>query len=210
MAEPLIAQLISSQPDFPKPILRAARATYKIRRTARMGSGMFAKCKLKPGDLVLAERPVLVYPNHFLGDHNAAFETALEYMTAEDRIAYRKLASSAPIVAPGAGDLVRIATTNCFQMPPDIPGGSNDRYSIGDYRAMYLVTSRINHSCSPNTIADFHYPTFSFVIRATREIWKGEEITTMYAGIDGPKAERQARLAFCMDACGCTVCNDPA
>ncbi|KAJ7708336.1 hypothetical protein B0H17DRAFT_1325186 [Mycena rosella] len=160
IAEPTIAELISAQPNFPLLVKTPDEPTYEIRATPNMGLGMFAKRDLKTDELILSERPVLVYPEGFR--------------------------SSNP------------------------PGGPNDRWKIGDYRAVYLDSSRINHSCSPNTIADFDFPSFSFVVRAVREIKEGEEISTMYCGLAAPKSSRRQLLAFCMDSCSCSVCTNYA
>ncbi|KAJ7763144.1 hypothetical protein DFH07DRAFT_738990 [Mycena maculata] len=218
IAEPMISQIISAQPNFPLVVANPVEPTYEIRATKNMGLGMFATRALEPGDLVLSERPVLVYPNGFrssnpglstsMEEFEAAFVVAMDEMRAEDRIAYRKLAKGVDV--PHAGDLVRIATANCFRLPLSLPGGPNKRWTIGDYRAVYLDISRINHSCSPNTVADFDFPSFSMVVRAAREIKPEEEISTTYVGtLDRSKAQRRQLLAFCMDACGCSVCTNP-
>ncbi|KAJ7886661.1 hypothetical protein B0H13DRAFT_2044029 [Mycena leptocephala] len=220
IVEPIIAQIITAQPSFPLPMENAAESTYEIRATPNMGLGMFAKRDLKAGDLVISERPALVFPNHFRASNpnlsknadseelEAAFGVALEHMRVEDRVAYREL-----VMGPRnshAGDLKRIATTNNYQLPPNPPGGPNERWTIGDYRGVYLDVSRINHSCSPNTIADFDFLTFSFVVRAVREIKVGEEISTRYCGLDAPKMYRKQLLAFCMNSCCCAVCTNLA
>ncbi|KAJ7051202.1 hypothetical protein C8F01DRAFT_1176197 [Mycena amicta] len=223
IAEPIFAQLITAQPNFPLPMQRPAESAYEIRATANMGLGMFAKRGFNTGDLILSERPALVYPGHFraanpelsaknaqMEELEAAFCVALENMEVEDRIAYRKLDKTSPDSHAAAGDLTRIATTNCFQLPPEPPGRSSERWTIGDYRAVYLDASRINHSCSPNTIADFDFPTFSFMVRAAREIKAGEQISTMYSALEAPKMIREQLLAFCMDSCRCAVCTNLA
>ncbi|KAJ6555176.1 hypothetical protein DFH09DRAFT_1165719 [Mycena vulgaris] len=211
IAEPVVAQIISAQPNFPLPMENPLEPTYEIHATGNMGLGMFAKRALKAGDLVLSERPALVYPNRFRStseELEAAFGVALDEMRVQDRIAYRKLAKG-PDRLSAAGDLIRIATANCFQLPPNLPGGPNKQWSVGDYRGVYLEASRINHSCSPNTVADFDFPTFSFVVRAVRDIKEGEEISTRYCGLEAPKAYRRNLLHFCMDSCGCSVCTNP-
>ncbi|KAJ7849151.1 hypothetical protein B0H14DRAFT_2766238 [Mycena olivaceomarginata] len=216
IAEPVIAQIICAQPNFPLAVENPLEPTYEIRATANMGLGMFSIQDLKVGDLVLSERPALVYPNGFRASSinstaeelEAAFDVALDYMHVEDRVAYRKLAHTSPHTSQAAGNLVRIATTNCFQLPSNPPGGPNERWTIGDYRGVYLDVSRINHSCSPNTIADFDFPTFSFVVRAVREIKAGEEITTRYCALEAPKKVRKTLLAFCLDSCTCAVCTN--
>ncbi|KAJ7894123.1 hypothetical protein B0H13DRAFT_1624931 [Mycena leptocephala] len=177
--------------------------TYEVRQcaTEQMGLGMFATHNLKPGELILSERPALVYPGRFRSSTDELenlFSVALDEISVdEDRVAYRKF-SKGLNKTPRVGDLVRIATANCFQLPPNPPGGPNERWTIGDYRAVYLISSRINHSCSPNTVADFDLLSFSMVVRAARDIKQGGEISTAYIALHSPKAHRKTLLAFCM------------
>ncbi|KAJ7627141.1 hypothetical protein FB45DRAFT_795337 [Roridomyces roridus] len=217
IAEPIIAEIISSQPDFPLPMEDPGEPTYEIRQTKDMGLGMFAVRALKPGELVLSERPALIFPTETASSSaivakqeiEAAFEVALDEMPTENRVAYRKLAKGVDV--PHAGDLLRIATANNFHLPEKLPGGPTERWKLGDYRAVYLDISRINHSCLPNTIAEFDFASFSFVVHVARKISPGEEITIAYIGLlAAPKAERNRQLSFCMPACKCVACTNPA
>jgi hypothetical protein len=154
IAEPIVAQIISSQPNFPHSMEKPPETTYEIRATQNMGLGMFAKRALKAGDLILCERPALVFPNQLRSSNptlstdaealEAAFCVALDQMRVPNRIAYRKLAIG-PDKFSKDGDLIRIARANCFQFPPNPPGGPNERWTIGEYKAVYLDISRINH-----------------------------------------------------------------
>jgi hypothetical protein len=157
VAEPVIVQLISGQANFPTMLQEPDSPTYEVRQcaTEQMGLGMFATRNLKPGELILSERPALVYPGRFRSSTDELenlFSVALDEISVdEDRVAYRKL-SKGLNKTPRVGDLVRIATANCFQLPPNPPGGPNERWTIGDYRAVYLISSRINHRCGCNNV----------------------------------------------------------
>ncbi|KAJ7141135.1 hypothetical protein C8R44DRAFT_866782 [Mycena epipterygia] len=222
IAEPIIARIIRAQPNFPLPLKQNEEPTYEIRSADNMGLGMFALRDLKAGDLLLSERPALVYPNGFRASAvasesseledaqqlEAVFEVALEHMPVNVRVMYRKLANAK---APGSagGDLVGIASTNSFKLGLHSPGGLNVRWSVGDYRAVYLDVSRINHSCSPNAVADFDFPSFSIIVRIARDIKKGDQIFTTYIDLNGTKAERGRLLSQYTDSCGCPVCSNP-
>ncbi|KAJ7349424.1 hypothetical protein DFH08DRAFT_936266 [Mycena albidolilacea] len=142
IAEPVIAQIISAQPNFPLAVENPLESTYQIRATANMGLGMFRFSSI----------------NSTAEELEAAFDVALDYMRVEDRVTYRKLAHTCLHNSQAAGNL----------LPSNPPGGPNERWTIGDYR-------------------DFDFPTFSFVVRAVREIKAGEEITTRHCDLEAPK-----------------------
>ncbi|KAJ3805938.1 hypothetical protein F5876DRAFT_50958, partial [Lentinula aff. lateritia] len=72
------------------------------------------------------------------------------------------------------------------------------------YRVVPRVASRINHSCAPNVVYHFDEATFTFNMVATRDIRAGEEILTMYCGLQVPKAERHRNLLpYGIDPCRC-------
>ncbi|KAJ3923324.1 hypothetical protein F5877DRAFT_63419 [Lentinula edodes] len=77
-----------------------------------------------------------------------------------------------------------------------------------DYRVVPRVASRINHSCAPNVVYHFDEATFTFNMVATRDIKAGEEILTMYCGLEVPKAERHRNLLpYGIDPCRCQACE---
>ncbi|KAK0478839.1 hypothetical protein IW261DRAFT_1481148 [Armillaria novae-zelandiae] len=77
---------------------------------------------------------------------------------------------------------------------------------VGMYSSVYNVLSRVNHSCSPNTLRKFYISSFSMQLRAARDIEEGEEILTTYTDILLPAAERGKDLASYGIQCTCRAC----
>ena len=84
------------------------------------------------------------------------------------------------------------------------------------YCALFLNSSLINHSCSPNTIASMetevtnNVPQITQKVIAIRDIGKGEEITTTYLSVkDSVELKSQRRTILqtvFIDDCQCIVC----
>jgi hypothetical protein len=53
---------VLNQPGFPRPVPKPAHLNYVIKQTDKMGKGLFATRDIKFGELVFAERPLLVVP----------------------------------------------------------------------------------------------------------------------------------------------------
>ncbi|ORY65476.1 uncharacterized protein BCR38DRAFT_409168 [Pseudomassariella vexata] len=75
--------------------------------------------------------------------------------------------------------------------------------------ALFIVASRINHSCYPNTTYRFEDKKY-MTIRASRPIVKGEEITNYYVSAGNPSRKSDLQVAWGFE-CACPVCcrNDP-
>ncbi|THU78220.1 hypothetical protein K435DRAFT_786345 [Dendrothele bispora CBS 962.96] len=182
------------------------------------------------GELILTERPLLVfpasprhmsslaYPKHFTIDQiqqaqlnqlEKLMETLVDQMPKENQEAYKKLANCHQ--EDGSGPLLGIARTNGFPIgdyyEPKIPGFPE---AATRYSATFKDISRINHSCRPNACRDWDSPTFSFHLRASKPIKKGQEITLSYISdaVD-PTSERQRQLASYGFTCTCEACSNP-
>ena len=57
-----VKRQILSTPGFPKPIARRSTSVHKIVDVPGKGLGIFSTQDLQPGDLIFAERPILVLP----------------------------------------------------------------------------------------------------------------------------------------------------
>ncbi|THU86385.1 SET domain-containing protein, partial [Dendrothele bispora CBS 962.96] len=224
---------ILSVPGFPEPLPRSDCSRpkqYKIIETPGKGMGMFATRDIEYGELILTERPLLVfpasprhmsslaYPKHFTIDQiqqaqlnqlEKLMETLVDQMPKENQEAYKKLANCHQ--EDGSGPLLGIARTNGFPIgdyyEPKIPGFPE---AATRYSATFKDISRINHSCRPNACRDWDSPTFSFHLRASKPIKKGQEITLSYISdaVD-PTSERQRQLASYGFTCTCEACSNP-
>ena len=54
---------VLSTPGFPSPIVRPPRKSYEVREVRGRGLGLFATEDIEAGDLILAERPLIVKPH---------------------------------------------------------------------------------------------------------------------------------------------------
>jgi hypothetical protein len=74
---------------------------------------------------------------------------------------------------------------------------------------IFAYHSRMNHSCTPN-VHDSYNPTLrKLTIHATRQINKGEEITTTYINFNRTREQRTAELSNWDIICTCKSCAGP-
>jgi hypothetical protein len=120
-------------------------SNYQILPTPNMGLGMVASRDIKMGDLILAERPLIVLPKSpYLSpfveaeefDWEKFIQPCFERLTPERQAAYRALANSH--TRDGSEPLLGIVRTNGFGIPLQ-EGFSNT------YTGVYNELSRINH-----------------------------------------------------------------
>ncbi|OSX59453.1 hypothetical protein POSPLADRAFT_1151025 [Postia placenta MAD-698-R-SB12] len=85
---------------------------------------------------------------------------------------------------------------------------SKSRPEEGKPSGLYLLPSLFNHACQSNAV--WTCVGDVMVIRATKRIILGEEITIPYTSAHGnPYEERRAILRrFSIDECGCSLCQD--
>lgn len=94
--------------------------------------------------------------------------------------------------------LLAILENNCFRCVRD-----------PDYVALFVATSRFNHSCCPNAFVDCSRSWA--IVRALQRISSGEEVCIAYVPIGDLLAERQLHFAGKGFACLCRRCaNDAA
>ncbi|KAL1660765.1 hypothetical protein GGF50DRAFT_106030 [Schizophyllum commune] len=215
-----------SQPGFPHPVERPAIPAHRIASAGQgKGLGVFATRDIGPGELIIAERPLLMIPlgvptaknipAHFtmkqmiqasLAEWEKALEMLVERMLPERREAFMKLANSH--TTDGSGPILgRIRTNGIAASGLHYQG---KRGPEGRFSATCELISRVNHSCSPNARYTFNKPTFTSRLRAVRDIKAGEEITITYSRLDVPSAERQKDLAPYGFVCTCDACRGGA
>ncbi|KAJ7188724.1 hypothetical protein C8R46DRAFT_1055611 [Mycena filopes] len=214
------AQIVST-PGFPRPLQHPPQTRHRIGPTPTMGLAAFSTCALKMGDLILSERALLITPAHlFAADDipdsftdaqaqqalfaqaEARLKVAYDRMLPENQKSYMALANSH--LQDGSGPLLGVMRTNGIDAAPlTRPGDPPMPYS-----ATCAIISRLNHSCSPNTAAEFDIATLSFRLFATRDITAGEELTYTYTDTSAPAAVRQKTLEPYGFRCTCRACLD--
>ncbi|VDB85284.1 unnamed protein product [Peniophora sp. CBMAI 1063] len=217
---------VMSTPGFPSPMVHPPKITYEIREMeGRVGYGMFATEDIAPGDLVVAERPLLVNAIWSLGNPQARIiskeqqlrgmyadmeknmELICSRMSPETLEKYKSLHNSHK--SEGSGPLTGIGRTNGFDVGvEDLQASKLVGQGRARYSAIGAISSRINHSCSPNVVHSFNIPSFAMEIHAVRRIAKGEEITVTYALLNDNAADRQTTLNPYKFTCACPACKD--
>jgi hypothetical protein len=224
----LAEKTVFSGVKYPLPMPHPGGINYEIRPTPSMGLGMFAKRDLKRGELILAERPLLVVPTaptaaqlfrRNVSNRDALLQLCFDRLTPENQAAYRALANSH--TQDGSGPLHGILRTNGFSLPY---GEQVDKCT-----AVYKVISRINHrcgvsftrfpcirlprcksSCRANASHKSAFSTFSCQLRAMFDIKKDEQIFISYCSISNPTPERQASFVHRGFQCTCASCTLPS
>ncbi|KAF8831731.1 hypothetical protein HHX47_DHR1000846 [Lentinula edodes] len=198
-----------------------------VQRTASMGLGVFAKRQFKVGDTVVRERPFLIAAvdiqndpslvgefNPFIGSSvlGEMLKSAERRFLPSNRTGFANLSTDYSLnpgpITDNSRDIFQslyVLSCNSFKL------SEQDFAACGvykDYRVVPRVASRINHSCAPNVVYHFDEATFTFNMVATRNIKAGEEILTMYCGLQVPKAERHRNLLpYGIDPCRCQACE---
>ncbi|KAJ7030055.1 hypothetical protein C8F04DRAFT_741538 [Mycena alexandri] len=215
-------EALMNMPNYPQPLIRPKITSFRIVDVAGKGKGLFSTRALKMGDLILTERPLLVcargvalprplnfsdeqYFQYALDHLERNYEIAVNRMRPEAKEAFMALANCH--TEDGSGPLVGIVRTNGLSLGGLRPGVEGD---VGTYNAVCKDISRLNHSCSPNTVSQFGMASFSYSLYAVRDIADGEELTYPYMDVGVSAAKRQEDLAPYGFVCTCTACTDAA
>ncbi|KAK7049329.1 hypothetical protein VNI00_005930 [Paramarasmius palmivorus] len=219
-----IKRLIYETPGFPKPLVRPQHVSYRIGESPGKGLGMFATRDLKMGELILSERPIIILPlmgripgiwadnlprESLLSVQTEHWKKTLQHsfrrLTPEKEAAFWNLMNAWPSSLDKMEGILR---TNGFNTE-----GMEDKTEqdmMGMYRAVGEIISRINHSCEPSVERRWDTASFSFQLRATRDIKAGEECFIQYCDNMQPYATRKEHLDGYMFECTCPSCLDPA
>ncbi|KAJ7287127.1 hypothetical protein C8J57DRAFT_1167086 [Mycena rebaudengoi] len=208
-------------PGFPKPPTNPATATYRVGLSPGKGLGLFSTRKLKMGQIVLSERPLLIAMRAMRdGRLHPDMDSELLFRFCEHL--ERNLEICVARMAPAARE-AWYALENSYteeQLGPnvgrmqtngiDVPGLKETTGTGGSiYAAVFKDISRLNHSCSPNVRPYFNAESLSYQILALRDIAKGEELTFMYLDIRPLAKERRQKLQdYFLFNCTCTACCD--
>ncbi|KAK0492532.1 SET domain-containing protein [Armillaria luteobubalina] len=134
-----------------------AKQMYFVKDAGDKGLGAFAARDIERGDLILAEKPLLPFPDN--EPSRTELLRAIDKITPKDLLVFLSLKN-----AHSHEDMIYgICRTNAF------PGGG-----------IVIQTSRFNHSCRPNARYSYHEATNRQRIFALAHIPKGEEIFVSY------------------------------
>ncbi|KIY53428.1 SET domain-containing protein [Fistulina hepatica ATCC 64428] len=186
--ERLLARL-----SWPAPIPEAAQNCYQIGDSLLGGLGLFAVRNIKLGELIIVERPLLIT------------STAMR-MENEIQLLIRAL-SNCRWNGNGANEEPMMGMVETNSISIDYLPGDIDM----TYGAIFNVVSRFNHSCSLSVFGSWDVQSFSYSVRARRDISADEELTYSYldsSELLTPCAERAAELKRYSFKCKCPSCTD--
>ena len=168
---PTKAKVVNS-PGYPKPVPKpkasyGTQPSYVVKSTPNMGLGVFATRDIKMGELIFAERPLLVSPASNIGvsmrvdqkmeeydmktqvaimmmEWERLLELAVGRMEPKDKEAFMELANSHK--DDGSGPILGILRTNGFMVGSNVYDGLEARADGGNaYSGVIKIGSRINH-----------------------------------------------------------------
>lgn len=148
-------------PGFPQPVPKPPKVSHVIKETKKMGKGVFATRDIKFGELVFAERPLLVIPANFnisgvnppahytmeqqqriiMMEHEKKLEIMFGRMSEKNQKDFKELMNSH--TEDGSGPLIGVIRTNGFGVMAKID--EQDFAITRGYTAIGKIGSRINH-----------------------------------------------------------------
>ncbi|PBK64330.1 SET domain-containing protein [Armillaria solidipes] len=176
------------------------RLTFETRRAGSKGLGLFARCGIPAGSIILVEHPLIVMPRTSSATVSN-ISCLLSEVYLKERTEFMNLANSHPLDDP----LKAIMQTNrlLIDLPVDDP-------ELAAHHAVFLKISRCNHSCSPNAHWKWDPASFSLTLEAVRDIGPREEITIQYidSTVDREQRLDKLRTWYNFD-CLCPSCTLP-
>ncbi|KAL6709652.1 hypothetical protein ACN47E_001080 [Coniothyrium glycines] len=207
-----------------------------IKQTTNRGRGLYARRAFRTGDLIMAEK-AFALPGYFFNDASSECSLySLGDGTATDRagaLLFKELVqklrhnpslrrqffdmddggywrSYGWYIEDGDDipvDIFRIEhirRRNCFSAP--LRSSDLIKFPAPVRNGFWIHTSYINHDCLPNSVRTFIGDLL--LLRATRDISEGEEITAQYLAPDLVYAERQKNIYDTWQfRCECKLCE---
>lgn len=195
-------------------------AKTEIKKSPLHGRGVFAREKIKVGDLVFCEKAAAM-PNQY--DSSRASPALYKEMV---RQLYENPSRAENIIKLHGGDHVRsgfegklvdgvpivdvwlvdaICQKNCFSAPLSTRETTN---VVSHTKGLWPHAAHINHSCLPNVTRSFIGNML--VCRALRDIEAGEELTQSYINIKAHPGRRQVDFKNWGFECTCALCEGEA
>ncbi|KAF8809293.1 SET domain-containing protein [Phlegmacium glaucopus] len=182
----------------------------EIRASPGKGLGMFSRKEISNGEAFFIEYPTVITP-YVIG-----LSVGLPALYADifGRLSdpvfgeVMDLSYESLISGETKGVHEAIMRINALAIKLPVPGGEFSE--IDTHRAIFLRTSRCNHSCGPNARWEWDLKRFALVLIAVRDIKEGEEITIPYIAPNMSSTERQDVLSnFYGFHCLCSFCTLP-
>ncbi|KAL8831536.1 MAG: hypothetical protein Q9191_000814 [Dirinaria sp. TL-2023a] len=160
----------------------------EIRPSDGKGLGVFALVDIPKGTRIMADQCLfsVLGPKALYSEIEAAFDA----LSPEDKRSYMQLRCPDH---PGRSPVIRIWDANCFAMGHDT--------------GIFLLASRINHSCTPNAHFAWNANIDRETVHAIIDISAGQEIETSYCPTHKDAYSRRRRLEAYGFDCSCDACQ---
>ena len=168
---PTIAKVVNAE-GFPQPVpkVKSTEPSFEVKKTPNMGMGVFATRDIAMGELIIAERPMLIVPRQTYALHltlqptlrqiyppsllsklglrewETLLKCAFDRMPPEDQKAYMELTNIYQGNSDGIGPIWGIMQTNSFSTSTDL-FDEEDFNCVNTYCAVMKIASRLNHRC---------------------------------------------------------------
>ncbi|KAK0452838.1 uncharacterized protein EV420DRAFT_1558615 [Desarmillaria tabescens] len=173
---------------------------FGTRHAGTKGLGMFSRCGIPAGSIILAEHPLVAMPRSS-STNTSMISLLLSEVHPKEKTEFMNLFNSQPLEEP----MKAIIQTNAFLI--DLPVEDPE---LAAYHAVFLKVSRCNHSCSPNAHWKWDPASFSLTLEAVRAIGPNEEITIQYIDSCVEREQRLVKLRTWYNFdCLCPTCTLP-
>lgn len=183
---------------------------YIIAPVEGYGIGMLARRDLKLGECIIAEKPCFTLGSNYVSqaifkdtlkkvEDNLieSLDESIKNLTDNQRKTFFSLHDKNETLTEGKTP-IGIFQTNGLEV-----GDDPSSRAIG----VFLILSRVNHSCVPNANRAWNDDLKVTTLYAARDIKKGEQIFISYIH-SGSRAERQEYLEKCFNfTCKCKACS---
>ncbi|PPR03555.1 hypothetical protein CVT26_006097 [Gymnopilus dilepis] len=227
---PTRAKVINT-PGYPSPVPKPEENKVTIMQTQaitqrNMGLGVVATKDIQMGELIFAERPMLMTPRAVvrlasqggpksrdkksslrmaLIEWEKLLQEAVDRMEPLDRSLVLRLPNSHR--NDGSGMILGAVRTNGFAVEEIFDGPEKKSDESNIYAALLRYGSMINHNCVPNIRYEFSVASVSFQFYAMVDIKAGQELFYSFCETNVSAAERRKKLAPYGITCHCDACE---
>lgn len=176
----------------------------EVRESGGKGLGVFARSNIPQGTRVISEPALL--------EVSSVDSNAKDIVLAFDQLPLSQQESFLKLHGYACDSFKRAAEREMQQTWQEIPELHRTVlaiYAANAFGSVFLLGSRINHSCLPNIHFAYNSMLKEETFHAIRDIMAGEELTIMYInGTNRTRDQRKAELDKWGFTCSCPVCED--
>lgn len=191
-----------------QPIPNPPTPLYRITSIPLKGLGILANRTIKVGEVIIAERPIMIMPERLECLHQRTLDQVHFVVFDEMRYASQLALSSLSSTDTDTHPMVSKIWNNEICLELDSHSDSTSSSSTYAYSAVYPMIARCNHACACNARWHFDASLFALKLCAVRDIEVGEQITVSYIHHLIPRLDRRKKLKEKWGfECDCKACS---